>query len=129
MSPLLVRPSTYHRRRASRRSPEPLNYGKYVLYVPRGKAGERDLARFDENRRAQNLKVGMPNPMRDKNEGTYRGGRREYTCDHGLSRRSRRVEHLTRVELETKSVDYKNEKKTKKRSYSVPCTTWSPVNG
>ena len=27
----------------------------------------------------------MPNPMRDKNEGTYRGGRRrDDTCDHGF---------------------------------------------
>ena len=33
-------------------------------------ARERELATFDENRRA----VGMLNPMRDKNEGTYRGG-------------------------------------------------------
>ena len=33
------------------------------------KARERELAKFDENRRA----VGMLNPMRDKNEGTYRG--------------------------------------------------------
>ena len=30
------------------------------------KAGERELATFDENRRA----VGMLNPMRDKNDGT-----------------------------------------------------------
>ena len=34
------------------------------------KARERELAKFDENRRA----VGMLNPLRDKNEGTYRGG-------------------------------------------------------
>ena len=34
------------------------------------KAQERELATFDGNRRA----VGMLNPMRDKNEGTYRGG-------------------------------------------------------
>ena len=47
------------------------------------KARERDLAAFDENRRA----AGMLTPMRDKNEGTY--GRGEDTapaCDHGLSR-------------------------------------------
>ena len=35
-----------------------------------GKARERELATFDENRRA----VGMLNPVRDENEGTYRGG-------------------------------------------------------
>ena len=34
------------------------------------KARERELATFDENRRA----VGMLNPTRDKIEGTYRGG-------------------------------------------------------
>ena len=34
------------------------------------KARERELATFDENQRA----VGMLNPVRDKNEGTYRGG-------------------------------------------------------
>ena len=34
------------------------------------KARERVLATFDENRRA----VGMLTPMRDKIEGTYRGG-------------------------------------------------------
>ena len=34
------------------------------------KARERELAAFDENRRA----VGMLTPMRDKNGGTYRGG-------------------------------------------------------
>ena len=33
------------------------------------RARERELATFDENRGA----VGMLNPMRDKNEGTYRG--------------------------------------------------------
>ena len=32
--------------------------------------GKRELATLDKNRRA----VGMLNPMRDKNEGTYRGG-------------------------------------------------------
>ena len=34
------------------------------------KARERELATFDENRPA----VGMLNPVRDKNEGTYRWG-------------------------------------------------------
>ena len=37
----------------------------------------------------------MLNPMRDKNEGTYRGERRDDTCDHGLSRRSLRVQPPT----------------------------------
>ena len=54
------------------------------------KARERELATVDENRRA----VGMLNPMRDKIEGTYRGGRDD-TCDHGLSRRSLRVKPPT----------------------------------
>ena len=36
---------------------------------------ERESATFDENRRA----MGMLNPMLDKNEGTYRGGRRDHT--------------------------------------------------
>ena len=38
--------------------------------IDQRKARERELATFDENRRA----AGMLNPMRDKNEGTYRGG-------------------------------------------------------
>ena len=33
-------------------------------------SGKRELATFDENRRA----VGMLNPMSDSNEGTYQGG-------------------------------------------------------
>ena len=40
------------------------------IKIDQRKAQERELATFDENRRA----VGMLNPMRDKNEGTYRGG-------------------------------------------------------
>ena len=36
------------------------------------KTRERELATFDEDRQA----VGMLNPMRDKNEGTYWGGER-----------------------------------------------------
>ena len=43
--------------------------------------------------------------MRDKNEGVYRAGRGEDAYDHGLSRRSLRV-NLVRVELEVKSDDY-----------------------
>ena len=34
------------------------------------KAGERELANFDGNRRA----VGMLNPMRDKHDGVHGGG-------------------------------------------------------
>ena len=41
-----------------------------LLKIDQRKARERELATFDENRQA----VGMLNPMRDKNEGTYRGG-------------------------------------------------------
>ena len=54
---------------------------------------ERELATstFDENRRA----VGMLHPMRDKNLGHVPGGRRDDTCDHGLSRRSPRVKPPT----------------------------------
>ena len=49
---------------------------------------ESELATFDENR----LPVGMLNPKRDKKiKGTYRGGRRVDTCDHGLSKTSLRV--------------------------------------
>ena len=42
--------------------------------------------------------------MRNKDEGRYRGGRRGGTGDHGLSRRSLRV-NLLWVELESQS-DY-----------------------
>ena len=41
------------------------------IKIDQRKARGRELATFDENRRA----VGMLNPMRDKNEGTYRGGK------------------------------------------------------
>ena len=40
------------------------------VIIDQRKARERELATFDENRRA----VGMLNPMRDKNQGTYWGG-------------------------------------------------------
>ena len=39
------------------------------IEIDKRKARERELATFDENRRA----MGMLNPMRDKNEGMYRG--------------------------------------------------------
>ena len=59
------------------------------IKIDQRKAQERELATFDENRRA----VGMLNPMRDNNEGTpdVPGRRRDGSCDHGLSRRSLRV--------------------------------------
>ena len=50
------------------------------------KARERELATFDENRRA----VGMLNPVRDRNQSAG-PGRRDDTSDHGLSRRSLEV--------------------------------------
>ena len=47
------------------------------------KARERELAKHSmKNRRA----VGLLNPMRDKNWRQEPGGRRDNTCDHGLSR-------------------------------------------
>ena len=52
----------------------------------------------DEHKKAEK-KVGMQNPMHDKNEDKYRGGGGG-TCDHGLSRRSLRVNLVLRVELE-----------------------------
>ena len=56
----------------------------------------------------------MLNPMSDKNERTCRGGRRDDTCDHGLSRRSLRVK--TSYELSWKvKVMIKKRKKEKKR--------------
>ena len=61
------------------------------IKVDEWKARERELVTFGENRRA----VGVLNAMRDKNEGTYRGGRRDDTCDHGLSRRPLRAKPLT----------------------------------
>lgn len=36
----------------------------------------------------------MLNPLRDKNEGTYRGERRGETCDHGVCRSSKVNERL-----------------------------------
>lgn len=43
------------------------------------KARERELAKSDENRRA----VGIPNPMRDENEGKKHGEGKD-TCEHSL---------------------------------------------
>ena len=55
--------------------------------------------------------------MRDKNEGKYTWGRREDTCDHGLSKTSLRVKPVLRVELEAKSsITYKKTKKTAEKS-------------
>ena len=49
------------------------------------KARERELATFDDNRRA----MGMLNPMKKKKR--VPGGRRVDTCDHGFSTSSSRV--------------------------------------
>ena len=57
--------------------------------------GEREVAIFDENRRA----IGMLKPMRDENEGHVPGGTRDDFCNHGLPRRSLRVKPPTRHEL------------------------------
>ena len=65
------------------------------------KSRERELATFDENRRA----AGMLNePYARKKVRHVPGERRDSTCDHGLSRRSLR-ENLPRVKLESKSDD------------------------
>lgn len=47
----------------------------------------REFANSDANRRG----VGVLNPTRGKNEGTYRGESRGETYNHGLSRRSVRA--------------------------------------
>ena len=46
------------------------------------KARERESAILDEK-----PAVGLLNPMRDKNRRQARGGGRDDTCDHGLSRK------------------------------------------
>ena len=51
------------------------------------------------------------NPMRDNNEGMYRGGEGDDTCGHGLSRRSLICKNHLRVELERRSGDEINKKK------------------
>ena len=75
----------------------------FSIKIDQRKARERELliATFDESRRA----VGTLNSTRGKHEGTYRGGRRDDTCDHGFSRRSPRVKRksLRRVDLESTS--------------------------
>ena len=50
----------------------------------------------------------MLNPMRDKNNGTYRGGRRDDTCGHGLVQKIAEGKNRLRVELESKSDDKYN---------------------
>ena len=68
-------------------------FSSILAKIDERKARKSELATFDENRRA----VGMLNPMRDKkNESTCGGGRRDDTCDHGLSIRPLRV-NLLRV--------------------------------
>ena len=60
----------------------------FCLKIDWRKARKRELAIFDENRRA----VGMLNPTRNKiikaRTGGEKGGHLPVTCDHGLSRRS-----------------------------------------
>lgn len=58
---------------------------------------------IDEHKKLT-INSGLPDPMRDKNEGRDRRGKREGTRGHGLSRRLLRVNRL-RVELEHKSDD------------------------
>ena len=69
-------------------SPNAHTCGDFFLHkkVDKRKARERELATFDENRRA----LRMLNSMRDKNWRHVPGGR-EDTWDHGLPRRSLRV--------------------------------------
>ena len=50
--------------------PSVLAYSNLSLRLPVSGKRESELATFDKNRR----EVGMLNPMRDKIEGTYRGG-------------------------------------------------------
>ena len=77
-------------------------FKSHRVHTPRGlfllkqkndwrKARERELATFDETRRA----VGMLNAIGDKKQRHVPGGKRDDTCDHGLSRRSLRVEPPT----------------------------------
>ena len=73
-------------------------------YLRKRKAQERELATFDENRRA----VGMLNPMHDKNEGTAPGGIGDDTSDYGLQKIAEGQTSyvlLIIVELESKSGD------------------------
>ena len=60
----------------------------------------------------------MLNPVHDKNEDMYPGGRKGDTCDYGLSNGPLRVK-LVRVGLESKSDDSKKNKKIKPTNQSV----------
>ena len=69
----------------------------------------------------------MLNRMRDENEGTYRGERREDTCDHGLSRGSLSYEgkyNCSRVEMESKKQLYE-----KKKTREMDARFWEDCNG
>ena len=71
------------------------------FYIDQRKARERELATIDGNRPA----VGMLNPMRDKIRRPVPRGRRDDTCDHGLSRRPPTVKtshELPKVKVMTK---------------------------
>lgn len=54
----------------------------YLGLLTPPKARKRELAIFDESRRA----VGILKCLRDKKERTHLGGRMDDTCFHGLSR-------------------------------------------
>ena len=70
------------------------------------------------NRRA----VGTLNPLRDKMEGIiYRGGGRDDTCGHGLSRRPPRVKPIIRVELEVKVMIKQHENHGRGRYSAFVC--------
>ena len=72
------------------------------------KARERELATFDEIRRAE----GMLNPMRNKNWRHVPGGRRDDTWDHSLSR----------------SWQVVKVRPTKKNEKSTACSCCSTIN-
>ena len=62
----------------------------------------------------KNRKVGMPNPIRDKNEGTYRGGERETPVTTAYPEGCCGY-NLLQVELESKSDDKTNKYKKNAR--------------
>ena len=69
--------------------------------------------------------------MHDKNEGMYRGVRREDSCDHVLLSKSCRGYHLLRVELDNKNDDKKETYNQCERSIRSTIRRWpgtTPVN-
>lgn len=91
-----------------------MQYDTFLVLIPSPKTREHKLVKLDESPRAAGMLYLYP--IRDKNDGKYRGGEgtKLVTCDHGKSRRPPRVS-IPRVGPERKKMMTKTKQKAVSR--------------